>query len=66
MGHFKLSNMATRFNRTAEITISDTPKRDMSYGYKEDTINVKQSTSNESIKKEKNGIKVTADSWLSL
>lgn len=47
--------MATRFNRTAEITISDTPKRDMSYGYKEDKINVKQSTrqSNGSIKKGK-------------
>lgn len=47
--------MATRFNRTAEIAISDTPKRDMSHGYKKDKINVKQSTSqsNESIKKEK-------------
>lgn len=53
MSHFKLSNIAARFNQTAEIIISDTTKRDTSSGCKDDKINVKQSNkkSKDSIRK---------------
>lgn len=65
MNHLKLRNIATRFNQTAEITISDTPKRDMSSGYKDDKINVKQSKreSNASIKKKEEEWALQKPKW---